>query len=373
MPISRRTLLGVTAMVTGAAATGAVARTAACGLSALGQSPSGKRLERIAASPHFRNGAFHNLEPVVDLMDRDDGWRKLLAFMFEDDSQQKPTAAVASVKTDLTTLSDGQMVWFGHSGFFLRMAGKNFLIDPALTASFPVSGFFMPFAGADIYQPEDIPHIDYLILTHDHYDHLDMHTVVHIASRTDRVICPLGVGAHLEYWGWEPEKITELDWNERAALDAQSRITCLPSQHFSGRSIKRNQTLWCGYMIEIDHTVLYFSGDGGYGKHFAHIAEMWPRIDLAIVENGQYNTDWASIHLMPAAWRQAVADLRCAAVMGCHNSKFDLSRHSWIEPMQQARLSAHALKVPLVSPIIGQIIRFDRLGDYDRVWWPESA
>lgn len=219
----------------------------------------------------------------------------------------------------------------------------------------------------------DLPHVDVLVITHDHYDHLDMLTVREIEPRTDRVICPLGVGAHLEYWGWPTEKITELDWGENTGLAGRDRITCLPSQHFSGRTFKRNQTLWCGFMLELEGFHLYLSGDGGYGRHFAQVASMWPRIDLAIVENGQYNIDWAGIHLLPQDWKKAVAELRCPAVMGCHNSKFDLSRHTWIEPMITASTSAAELQVVHVTPKIGERVLLDRPNDYSQPWWPDSV
>lgn len=370
---TRRNLLIAAGALLGTGAFAGVATTGAAGVSAMGAAPSGKRLERIQASPNFHNGAFQNLEPVVDPIDKGNRAGKMLGFLFEDQTGQKPTSPIPSIKTDLSTLPDGSMVWFGHSGFFFKMDGLSIAVDPSLHACFPVGNFFAPFPGADIYQPRDIPHLDVLILTHDHYDHLDMITVKDIESRTDRVICPLGVGAHLEYWGWPEEKITELDWTESTAVGAHGKLTCLPSQHFSGRTFTRNQTLWCAYMLELAGSTIYLSGDGGYGRHFAQIGQMWPHIDLAIVEDGQYNVDWAGIHLLPEYWKKAVFDLGVKEVMGCHNSKYDLSRHSWIDPLMNAQMNARALGVNLVSPKIGQAVRLDRLADAHAPWWPTTV
>ena len=373
MPVSRRTLLGSATALAGAGLLAAGARAGCNTVSALGGTAEGKRLARIAASPNFRNGSFQNLTPVHDPIDRENRAGKMLQFLLENSSKQRPDLPVPSIKTDLSTLADGQMVWLGHSGFVLRTDSLTIVVDPALHACSPIGNFFAPFPGSDIYRPQDIPRVDVLVITHDHYDHLDMLTVREIEPRTERVVCPLGVGAHLEHWGWPAEKITELDWTEHTGLGGCGRITCLPSQHFSGRTFKRNQTLWCGFMLEVDGFHLYLSGDGGYGQHFAQIASMWPRIDLAIVENGQYNVDWAGIHLLPQDWKRAVAQLRCPAVMGCHNSKFDLSRHTWIDPMVTSARSAAELHVMHVTPKIGERVLLDRLSDFTLPWWPESV
>lgn len=368
--LNRRKLI-VSCAALAAAGAAAAAKTGADALEAFGGTARGRRLERMQASPNFANGAFRNLEPVVDPIDREGGLTKMLGFLFEDQRLQRPPAPVPSLKVPLATIDEGSFVWFGHSGFYLRLGGLSIAVDPALHACFPIGGFFKPFAGADIHQPEDIPPLDVLLLTHDHYDHLDMITVKAIRERVGRVICPLGVGAHLEAWGYSPEVITELDWGEKTALGNGPRgcLTCLPSQHFSGRTMKRNTTLWAAFMLELDDCTIFLSGDGGYGRHFAQIGEMWPHIDFAVLEDGQYNTDWAGIHLLPKYWRKAAFDLGLTAVLPCHNSKFDLSRHIWTDPMETAAASAKALKLTLVTPRIGEPVRLDRLKDFQNRWW----
>lgn len=368
--MQRRTLLTSAAFLT-AAASGplcAAVREGAQAYCALGAKASGARLERMQASPNFRNGSFHNLSPVVDPIDRNRS-SGLMKFLTEDKSGRRPLDRIPSIKTNLSALAEGQLVWFGHSGFFFKLAGLSIAIDPALHACFPLGGFFKPFPGSDVYQPEDIPALDILLLTHDHYDHLDMLTVQALRERTARVICPLGVGAHLEYWGFDPDVITELDWGDSVALPSKGRLTCVPGQHFSGRTMQRNTTLWCGFILQLADLCLYFTGDGGYGRHFRQIATSFPRIDLAVVEDGQYNTDWASIHLMPPAWKSAVSELRPRCVMPCHNSKYDLSRHTWKAPLEAALENAHALSLALSTPLIGQPVAMERPNVETGPWW----
>lgn len=370
--MQRRTFLCSTAFAAAAAAgpLKAAMQQGSQALCALGSRPSGARLERIQASTHFRNGAFCNLTPVVDPIDRN-RTSGILRFLTEDKTGREPLDPIPAVKTDLTSLSEGRLVWFGHSGFFLRLAAMNIAVDPALHACFPLEGFFKPFAGADLYQPQDIPALDLLILTHDHYDHVDMLTLLELKSRTCRVICPLGVGAHLEFWGWDASVITELDWGESTSLPHKGRATCVPSQHFSGRTFERNLTLWSGFVLQLDGLCLYLSGDGGYGSHFRQIASDFPRIDLAVVEDGQYNTDWAGIHLMPQDWKRAVAELRPRAVLPCHNSKFNLSRHRWKDPLEAAFESARTLGVALAAPRIGTPLSLDAPEAITEPWWRE--
>lgn len=177
------------------------------------------------------------------------------------------------------------------------------------------------------------------------------------------------MGAHLEYWGWEAERIMEMDWGEKIALPHKGMLTCVPSQHFSGRTLERNTTLWAGFVMDLDGVTLYLSGDGGYGRHFRQIATDFRRIDFAIVEDGQYNTDWAGIHLMPPAWKAAVSELRPRFVMPCHNAKYDLSRHTWKAPLEAALVNAQTLGIALSTPLIGQIVALDNPARDTGPWW----
>ena len=187
-----------------------------------GKLPSGERLERIRRSPNYQGGQFRNLQPTAMMTGKKSRWQALWEFVVSDRSGLYPEKPVPSVKTDLKQLprTENLMVWFGHSSYLLLMDGKRFLVDPVFHAASPVPFINRPFSGTDIYKPEDMPDIDYLVITHDHWDHLDYRTVVALKERVHAVICPLGVGEHFEYWGYDPHVIREMDWQETAPLDA---------------------------------------------------------------------------------------------------------------------------------------------------------
>lgn len=230
-------------------------------------------------------------------------------------------------------------------------------MDPVLTRSFPAGLALRPLKGTDPYRPEDLPPIDYLLITHDHWDHLDWGTLKALRNTVGKVLCPLGVGAHLRRWGYSRNQIVELDWNEQYA-EASLHITCLPARHFSGRMLKRNTSLWASFMVQGGKTV-YVGGDSGFGKHYAHIAQRFPHIDLAIVENGQYNPAWAHIHTFPHELVEVVRILRPGLAIPVHNSKYVLAPHAPDEPRDLLRQALTAdPKLPLVFPTPGHALYF---------------
>lgn len=295
-------------------------------------------------------------------------------FLFGSKKGQRPGLPIPSVRTDLKTLTEDKMVWLGHSGFYIKKWGLGILIDPALNDSSPVPGFFRPFKGADIYKAGDLPpHIDLLVITHDHYDHLDYKVVQSLKGRVGQVVCPLGVGLHFEKWGWDPDLIVELDWYEGIRL-GDLDLTLTPSQHFSGRSMKRNETLWGGYVFAWPDITVYFSGDGGYGPHFKEVGRWW-RPDLAVVEIGQYDDAWAGIHLRPQDWVRAVADIGAVRVMGCHHAKYCLSNHTWYAPLEAEEAKTRELGAQLFTPKIGAPLDLQKVlrGEEKTLpWWKEA-
>ncbi|MCD8262263.1 MAG: MBL fold metallo-hydrolase [Bacteroides sp.] len=199
----------------------------------------------------------------------------------------KPDKELPSVTTNLLTLSrtEDVAVWFGHSSLFIQIDGIRFLIDPVLgTSASPVKAFNKAFPGSYGYTPADIPEIDYLIITHDHWDYLDYPTVMELKFRIGKVVCPLGVGEHFEYWEFNPHQIFEMDWNEEEELEEGFRIYCLPSRHFSGRGLTGNQSLWASFLLQTPSINIYIGGDGGYDPRFAEIGKRFKNIDLAILE-----------------------------------------------------------------------------------------
>lgn len=327
---------------------------------AFGRSPRGERLERIKHSPNYRNGLFHNMQETPTMTSDKGSILAMWEFFTKKSAENTvPHHVIESIKTDLNNLdlSYNQLIWFGHSSYLLIIDGKKILVDPVLTSSFPAGLTMKPFKGTDIYSQKDLPEIDVLVITHDHYDHLDYGTVRAIKDRVNKVICPLGIGEHLELWGIPAEKIEELDWSDSATPFVDLKFTALPSRHFSGRFLKRNDTLWTSYMLETPSGNIFIGGDGGYGNHFAKIAEKFPKIDLAILENGQYDKDWKYIHTMPSEQEKIIHTLRPSKVFSVHNSKFKLANHSWEEPIKTMdSLTASDHSFSLLRGKIGEVI-----------------
>lgn len=329
-----------------------------------GRLPRGERLERIKQSPHYRDNEFKNLNPTV-LMTSDRGrLGSMWDFIFSKKEGVAPEQPIPAVKTDLKHLNaeEDLMVWFGHSSYLLQLDGKRILVDPVFCMAAPVSFINKPFPGTDIYKPEDMPDIDYLVISHDHWDHLDYRTVKQLKERIGHVICSLGVGEHFEYWGFAKEQLIELDWQESAALNSDMQVYCLPARHFSGRGLTSNQSLWASFLLTTPAQKVYIGGDSGYDTHFAEIARQHPGITLAILENGQYNENWKNIHTMPEYLGQVAMDLNAEKVITVHHSKFALSRHPWDEPLRNEQQAAKEDSLNLIVPVIGEVVRLDDSG-----------
>lgn len=283
----------------------------------------------------------------------------------------RPAGEIPTVKTDLNLLDDSTpvIVWFGHSSYYFSYKGFRMLADPVLSGTAaPFSSFGKAFNGSDVYGPEDFPEIDVLLITHDHYDHLDFKTVLKLVPRVKKIVTPIGVGSHLEYWGIASEKIIELDWWEESITGPQIKFTAAPSRHFSGRMFARAKTLWASFVLEIYDQRLYLGGDSGYGSHFIEIAKRFPRFDLAILDCGQYGKGWPLIHMIPEETVQAGLDLNADVVLPVHWSKFVLSTHAWNEPIERFMIAAAQASFRTLTPMIGEPVPF--LTDFNsRMWW----
>ncbi|MBR1809917.1 MAG: MBL fold metallo-hydrolase [Paludibacteraceae bacterium] len=332
---------------------------------AFGRKPSAERKARIENSANWRNGMFHNQIPTPQFTGRKGGFRTLWEFLTDNDARRTPSEPLNAVKTDLKNLPPDTdlLVWFGHSSYLFRLGGKTFLVDPVLKTGFPSSLMMKPFKGTDIYSPDDLPDIDCLIITHEHWDHLDYATLCDLREKVHYAVCPLGVGEYLEYWGYDKNCIYETDWYEQTCLPTEEDgqnilITCLPTRHFSNRLLSRNQTLWASYMVQNGSRKVYIGGDGGYDGRFSEIRETYGRVDLALMENGQYNKDWANIHLLPEDLERAILDLDAKQVFTVHHDKFALAKHAWDEPDNVAKAIAQKDNIVLLDQPIGTIVEF---------------
>ena len=328
-----------------------------------GALPEGARRERILASPHYRGGAFRNeaAEPWTGPggVDRGDFFTSL----FRPKSMRlvPEPGEIAVEKTNLHALDRARnlLVWFGHSSCYLQMDGLRILVDPVFYAASPIKPLCgTAFPGTDVFRPSDIPGVDVLLVTHDHWDHLDYRTVMELAPRVGKVVCPLGVGAHFARWGFAEDRLAELDWHEDAFVSVWEKTVifhCLPSRHFSGRGFVRNQSLWASMLVEGTKKV-YFAADGGYDGRFRRIREQFPGIDLALFENGQYNPRWAANHTLPSQLAAEMRDLGAKRCMTVHHGKFCISTHPWDEPYANERAAAEEAGAELVVPRIGDVV-----------------
>ena len=335
-----------------------------------GKNPSGKQLEALKKSFQYKKTGFENIS-VTPTLPEDKSFYDLLKKYLQKNPGLKPSRILPSLKTDLTSL-EGEtpvIIWFGHSSYFIRIAGKNFLVDPVFSGNAaPVSCMVKAFDGSDIYATDDFPPIDFLILTHDHYDHLDYKTVKKLKEKVKSVYCSLGVSAHLAYWGFDEAILHELDWWQTSEIAANIFLTAAPARHFSGRGIRRAKTLWSSFVLKTNTHSLYLGGDSGYDSHFKEIGNRFGPFDIAILESGQYNELWPFIHMMPEQTVQAAIDLGAKVLLPVHWSKFTLALHPWNEPIKRVHKKADELGLQVTTPMIGEPVR---LGVYypDKPWW----
>lgn len=342
-----------------------------------GKLPGKERQERYKGSFHYKNGKFVNLSKTP-VFGSDAGVKDVIGDrLFNKNKDADPSIRIPSVKTNLLKLplQDDVLVWLGHSSIYMQLDGKRILVDPVLSGSAsPVSFVVKSYEGSQVYTADDIPDIDYLFITHDHFDHLDYETVIALKSRVGKIICGLGVGEHFEYWGFDRDKIIEKDWYESSLLGDGFTVYFTPARHFSGRSLNRNVTLWTSFVLQTPSLRIFISGDGGYDTHFAAIGEKFGTFDLAILENGQYDKKWPYIHLMPEEALQAARDLNAKRLLPVHSSKFTLANHAWNEPLNRiTALNDSVYHFSLATPRIGEVVDLkDSTQTFTR-WWTDVA
>ncbi len=337
-----------------------------------GRLPSGDRLERVKVSPQYKNGSFQNQSPTPSFT----GGANLLTvvkdFFFGKHEHKRPDEPISIIKRPLEAQvgSVPELTWFGHSSYLLQLNKLNVLVDPVFserTSPVQYAGT-KAFPGTSSYTVDDMPPIDVLLITHDHYDHLDYESIKKLKDKVGIIVTSLGVGAHLERWGVPAAKIRELDWWENTLISDGITFTAAPARHFSGRGFKRNQTLWSSFILEAGAYRIYLGGDSGYDQHFAEIGKRFGPFDLAILEDGQYNIYWAHIHMMPEETAQAAIDLRAKVLLPVHWGKFALATHPWNESIQRVTRKASTLNLKVITPRIGERVVLNDEQTYT-AWW----
>ncbi len=335
-----------------------------------GQNPTGKRLEAVLKSPNYREGSFQNQSPT-EVMLKNASTAKMLGDFFRKPKDTTPLHVLPSVKTNLHNLQDDApvIVWFGHSSYLIKYNNFTVLVDPVFSGyASPVNFFGKAFKGVDVYTADDMPHIDMCIVTHDHYDHLDYKTILQLKDNTTTFYTALGVGSHLEYWGIEADKIIEFDWWDSKNINQNIKLTALPARHFSGRGLKRGQTLWSSFALQLFNYNIYIGADSGYDTHFKTIGDTCGPFNIAILECGQYGTNWPYIHMTPQQTVTAAIDLNAKALLPVHHSKFALAMHPWNEPLKRVVLAAAENNITIATPMIGEPVIINN--NYPSApWW----
>jgi len=336
-----------------------------------GRVPQGESLERIRKSPNYYDGSFQNRHKTPQLTSGKSYFATALDFLFQKKERVRPEKKLPVIKTDLWQMKREEdcLVWFGHSSYLLQIDGIRVLVDPVFVESSPMFFYNKPFNGPNVFRPQDIPEIDYLVISHDHWDHLDYRTVKALKNRIGKVICGLGVEEHFEHWGFDEYQIIEMDWGKRVLLLDGLSVHCFPTRHFSGRGLSPNQSLWTSYLIEFPSRNVYIGGDGGYDDRFTAIGEKFGSIDLAILENGQYDKNWKYIHLFPEQTIQAFRDLNAKTLFTVHHSKYALANHPWDQPLNDIYSLAEKNSVHLLLPMIGERVNLNDSIHPIKKWW----
>ena len=319
---------------------------------------SKESISRFEKSENYSDGVFHNLEKTPVMADSANMFKNLIDFIKGVDNgtpEIVETAVFDKNKFESGSDSIVKLTWFGHSTVLMRVNGKNIITDPVFSSyASPFSFANKSFKYSNNYAIEDLPYLDAVLISHDHYDHLDYNTIKKLDKKVGKYYVPLGVESHLLRWGVAKDKIVIADWWDEFDFEGIKLIST-PARHFSGRAFKRNNTLWCSWIIDNGEKKMYFGADSGYGKHFKMIGEKYGPFDLSMIECGQYNTNWPNIHAMPEQSVQASIDVNAEKMMTIHWGKFQLALHSWTEPFERAKKAAAEKNVDLIDVVIGEV------------------
>ncbi len=344
------------------------------GCSTFGGAVTGERLKRAEASPHFGDGRFFNT--VRQSPDNFGLYWDYLTEQFGGDQIRVPSAPIPVVAIppgalDRSPLPGLRLVWLGHASVYLEVDGLRLLVDPVFSEyASPLQGIGPRRFHAPPIALADLPKIDAVMISHDHYDHLVMATIQHLAAKGTRIFVPLGVGAHLTEWGVPESQVVELDWWQERKIGAL-KIICTPSRHYSGRDLfDRKATFWSSWSILGPRHRVYYSGDTGFSGHFQDIGDRLGPFDLSIIKIGAYGpgAPWIDIHMPPEDSIRAHQALRARRLLPVHWATFNMAFHAWDEPIIRTVKAARDNHVTLLTPRVGQIIDVGATNATD-AWW----
>ncbi len=321
-----------------------------------------QELTKLAQSKQWNGKVFVNTAPIDLAM----GPLKIMKIMKQSLSNRKirmPQAQLPVKAFNPVAFMAGhapKFIWYGHSVILLRLAGKHILIDPMFgDDASPIAPFKTKrFSDHTLDIIDNLPEIDILCMSHDHYDHLDYGSIQRLKSKSNHFCVALGVKRHLVAWGVDAAKITEFDWNQALTI-GDVELIFTETQHFAGRGLNdRFKSLWGGWIIQADSKKVYWSGDSGYGKHFKEIGEKYGPFDIGFMECGQYNDNWPDVHMTPEESVQAALDAHVKTALPVHNNGFALAMHRYDDPYNRFKAAADLKAQDMIYPALGEVVTF---------------
>ena len=322
-------------------------------------------------SPNYYNEKFNNLEDAS--VSTGSFFGTLLDYMVGN-ADRSPGETVPTQPYQQADIEENEVrvTWFGHSTILIETHDTTLLFDPVFGSDNlnPLVFGPAPFDYEHTYQVDQLPDIDYVFISHDHYDHLDMTTIQSLDE--SMFFVPLGVDEHLKVWDIPSNQIMTFDWYDEANIAEDFQIALTPSQHFSGRGLNRDAALWGSWVVEIEGHSIYFSGDSGYSEEFQEINNRYGPFDIAILEAGQYNEAWDQIHMYPEQAIQAAIDLHATTMLPIHNTKYILALHEWDDPLERVYQEGKRTNQHVSTPMIGESLILGEPME-DNPWWREVA
>ncbi len=346
----------------------------ACSMINSGVKIDKETMVRIENSPQYSDGEFNRMENQMDWSVSDfvsSTWK----FLFGGDNRT-PDIPVPVKSADLSFFNYKEkgklyITWLGHSSLMINIDGYKILTDPVFEDKV---SFFGPtrYNGEIPLDIDNLENIDAVVISHDHYDHLNKYSIQHLTERTDIFYVPLGVAARIRDWGVPGNKIVEMDWWEESRFDAGLSLTAAPVQHFSGRGLTdRNSTLAASWIIITSGHKIFFSGDSGYFDGFKKIGEKFGPFDMTFIECGAYNEKWAKIHMFPEETVKAHLDLKGKVLHPIHWGTFNLALHPWYEPMERLVTAAEEKGIETATPVVGETTIYGEYHPAEK-WWEQS-
>lgn len=344
-------------------------------LPVFGARPSDDDARRFARSQQYNSheNIFENRQSALfDQMRSESSLIDMTQEWFTPRKNGSPIQALPQIEPELSQFLEesdyAKIIWLGHSSFLLNLDGVRILIDPVFSNTAAPVSFTAKRFQAPVLTLNQLPHVDIILISHDHYDHLDMKTIQFFANTNTEFITPLGVGIHLQRWGIAAPRIKERDWWE-STVSRGIEFIATPAQHFSGRNgINNNETLWASWVLLSSQARLFFSGDSGYDNHFKEIGNRFGPFDMAFLENGQYDLSWEMVHMLPHQTAQAFVDLNARLLFPIHWGMFELAFHTWYDPVVSLARIADEQNIPLVTPLIGEVLELSKDLSTER-WW----